>query len=302
MPKQKRKTPKERFDLNSVFVAGTIIKLWGRGEDVFARLRVSTRGKIEEAEDAFVSYVNLRFSEGEVQGNPVSLSPGVQVRIAGFLTHTSYHERILKFLDAAGAKGFLDGVPEEDLAAWRNINFLRRNAMLNVLGIHWIGSDVEFGKKTLAESKENNSVSLEGIVARLWEYPHKEGVHLFARLACYDRWTPTALGKADHFGRPRRKPHYLTIKLPDGRAGGVPVKLEKKMRVRVTGFMADQGGHVTLRENLLDTGSDEVIQLMGRLPNADKLSETSAQQSSLHIEASALIAYSSPKRGLKPYP
>ena len=123
MSKQKRKVPKERFDLNSVVVAGTVIKLWGRGEDVFARLCVSTRGKIEETEDAFASYVNLRFPEGEVQGNPVSLSPGVQVRIAGFLTHTSYHERILKFLDTAGAKNFLEGVPEEDLAAWRNINF-----------------------------------------------------------------------------------------------------------------------------------------------------------------------------------
>ena len=292
MSKQKRRSPKERFDLNSVVVAGTVQKLWGRGEDVFARLRVSTRGKIEETEDKFVSYVNLRFPEGEVQGNPVSLSPGVQVRITGFLTHTSYHERILKFLDAAGAKSFLDCVPEEDLAAWRNINFLRRNAMLNVLGIHWIGSDAEFGKKKLAESEENNNVSLEGIVARLWEYPHKAGIHLFARLACYDRWTPTVPGKADHFGRPRRKPHYLTVKLLDGKAGGVPIKLEKKMRVRVTGFMADQGGRVTLRENLLDTGSEEVIQLMGRLPNADKLAEISAQQSSLHIEAEALVVYS----------
>jgi hypothetical protein len=299
MSKQKRRSPKERFDLNGVVVAGTVIKLWGRGEDVFARLRVSTRGKIEETEDAFASYVNLRFPEGEVQGNPVSLSPGVQVRIAGFLTHTSYHERILKFLDAAGAKNFLEGVPEEDLAAWRNINFLRRNAMLNVLGIHWIGSDAEFGKKKLAESKDNNNVSLEGIVARVWEYRHKEGVHLFARLACYDKWTPTVPGKADHFGRPRRKPHYLTVKLPDGKAGGVPVKLEKKMRVRVTGFMADQGECVTLRENLLDTGSEEVIKLMGRLPNADKLADISAQQTSLHIEAGALIVYSAVKKGLK---
>jgi hypothetical protein len=298
MSKKKRNAPKERFDLNSVVVAGTIIKLWGRGEDVFARLRVSSRGKIEEAEDAFVSYVNLRFPEGEVQGNPVSLSPGVQVRITGFLTHTSYHERILKFLDAAGAKSFLDSVPDDDLTAWRNINFLRRNAMLNVLGIHWIGSDAEFGKKKLAESKENNIVSLEGIVARLWEYSHKEGVHLFARLACYDKWAPIVPGKEDHFGRPHRKPHYLTIKLPNGKAGGVPVKLEKKMRVRVSGKMADLGGRVTLRENLLDIGSEEVIKLLGRLPNADKLGEISAQQSSLHIEAEALVVYSMVRKEL----
>ena len=297
--KKKRSTPKERFDLNSVVVAGTVQKLWGRGEDVFARLRVSTRGKIEETDSKFVSYVNLRFPEGEVQGNPVSLSPGVQVRIAGFLTHTSYHERILKFLDTSGAKNFLENVPEEDLAAWRNINFLRRNAMLNVLGIHWIGSDAEFGKGKLAESKENNNVSLEGIVARIWEYRYKEGVHIFARLACYDKWTPTVPGKADHFGRPRRKPHYLTIKLPDGKAGGVPMKLEKKMRVRVIGKIADQGERISLREKLLDMGSESVIQLMARLPNAGKLSEISAYQMSLHIEAEALVVYSRNKQGLK---
>ena len=299
MSKQKRKAPKERFDLNSVIVAGTVIKLWGRGEDVFARLRVSTRGKIEEAEDAFASYVNLRFPEGKVQGSPVSLSPGAQVRIAGFLTHTSYRERILKFLDAAGARNFLNGVPEEDLAAWRNINFPRRNAMLNVLGIHWIGSDAEFGEEGLRESSSNNNTVIEGIVADTWEYPYDGGVHLFARLASYDKWTPTVPGKADHFGRPRRKPHYLTIKLLNGKAGGVPVTLKKKMRVRVTGSMGQQGNSETLRGKLLDTGSGEVIKLMGRLPNADKLADISAQQTSIHIEVEALVVYSAVRKGFK---
>ena len=284
---------KEQFDLNKVDVVGIVQKLWGRGGDVFARLRVSTRGKIEETEDSFVSYVNLRFPEGEVQGNPVSLSPGVLISITGFLTHTSYRERILKFLDTAGEKDFLDGVPEEDLKAWRNINFLRRNAMLNVLELHLLGD------KKLADGRKNNRVTLEGIVAKIWEYPYKDGVHLFARLACYDQWTPVLPDKRDRLGRPRRKPHYLTVKVPDGKTGGVPIKLEKKMRVRVTGFMADQGGRITLRENLLNTGSEEIVALMGRLPNADKLGEISAQQSSLHVEAESLIVYSATRKKLK---
>jgi hypothetical protein len=57
------------------------------------------------------------------------------------------------------------------------------------------------------------------------------------------------------------------------------------------------GGCVTLRENLLDTGREEVIRLMGRLPNADKLADISAQQSSLHIEAEALVVYSAVRKG-----
>ena len=292
---------KEHFDLNGVQVIGTVQKLWGRGSDVFARLRVSTRGKIEEAEDAFSYYINLRFPEGEVQGTPVSLSPGIPIRVAGFLTHTQYQERILKFLDAAGASNFLENTPDEDRKAWSQIRFRRRNAMLNVLGVQWVGTDVQLGDVSLLKEygEAKNKVNLEGIVAKVWEYPHSEGVHLFIRIACYDKYTPTVSGQEDRFGRPRRKPHYLTVKIPDGKVNGIPIRLEKKLRVRVTGKMADQGGRSTLREQLLDMGSEEIIALMGRLPNADKLSEIGAQHSSLHVEAEALIVYSAVRKGLK---
>ena len=136
-------------------------------------------------------------------------------------------------------------------------------------------------------------------MAKVWEYPHSEGVHLFVRIACYDKYTPIVSGQEDRFGRPRRKPHYLTVKIPDGKANGIPIRLEKKLRIRVTGKMADQGGSITLREKLLDMGSESVIQLMARLPNADKMGEISAQQASLHVEAEALIVYSRNKQGLK---
>lgn len=46
-------------------------------------------------------------------------------------------------------------------------------------------------------------------------------------------------------------------------------------------------------------GSEEVIGLMGRLPNADKLSEITAQQSSLHVEAEAVVVYSAVRKRLK---
>ncbi len=291
----------EHFDLNGVQVIGTVQKLWGRGGDVFARLRVSTRGEIEEVEDAFSYYINLRFQEGGVQGTPVSLSPGNLIQVAGFLTHTQYHERILKFLDAAGAKDFLDLTPEEDRQMWSRIRFRRRNAMLNVLGIQWVGTDVKLGDVGVLREygKAQNKVSIEGIVARVWEYPYRDGAHLFVRIASYDKHTPITPGQEDRFGRPRRKPHYLTVKFPDGKVNGIPIRLEKKLRIRVTGKMADLDGSSTLREQLLDMGSEEVIGLMGRLPNADKLSEIKAQQSSLHVEAEAVVVYSAVRKGLK---
>ena len=173
--------------------------------------------------------------------------------------------------------------------------------MLNVLGIQWIGTDVQFGEAELLKEYEDaqNKVTLEGIVAKVWEYPHSDGAHLFIRIASYDKYTPTVPGQGDRFGRPRRKPHYLTVKFIDGTVNGIPIKLEKKLRIRITGKMADQGGRSTLREELLDTGSEEVIALMGRLPNADKLSEISAQQSSVHVEAESLIVYSATRKKLK---
>jgi len=49
--KQARQRVSEQFDLNTIKAAGTIIKLWGRNRDVFARLRVSLRGELRETDD-----------------------------------------------------------------------------------------------------------------------------------------------------------------------------------------------------------------------------------------------------------
>jgi hypothetical protein len=38
--------------------------------------------------------------------------------------------------------------------------------------------------------KSMNRTQVEGIVARVWEYRHDEGVDLFARIAVYDKHTP----------------------------------------------------------------------------------------------------------------
>ena len=290
---------KERFDLNSGFAQGVVQRLWGRGNDVFARLRVPTGGSDEEK----VTYITLRFPEGRVAGTPVTLSPGIEIKVGGFLTQTKFTETILKVLDAAGEREFLANVPVDDKEAWTRISFVRRNAMLNVLAAAWVGADLALGETGLfdefAQSDASSGVALEGVIASTWEYTHDAGVHLFARLACYDPHTPIAEGKGDRFGRPRRRPHYVTIKMEDGKVDGFPVKLAKKMRLRVLGFLEDQGGRVNLHEQLLDTGKSEVIELMSRLPNADRLAEIVSQQSSIHIKATSLIVYSDARKGLK---
>ena len=68
-----------------------------------------------------------------------------------------------------------------------------------------------------------------------------------------------------------------------------------KDRMRVTGELQDQGYRITLHEALLRTGSQAVVDLMQRLPNADQMQEITAQQESLHIRASSVIVYSNYK-------
>ena len=63
-PRHRR--PAEQFDINSAKLAGEVQKLWGRGGDVFARLRVSQRGLLVETDEAQSSFTNLRFANGMV--------------------------------------------------------------------------------------------------------------------------------------------------------------------------------------------------------------------------------------------
>src|SRR5258706_1879526 len=96
----------EQFDLNMATVAGTIIRLWGRSGDVFARLRVSQRGEVCETEDAHSVYINVRIPNGMINNTPVTLQPEDVVFIKGFVTHAGYDETLRKFLSSAGEPTF----------------------------------------------------------------------------------------------------------------------------------------------------------------------------------------------------
>ena len=93
----------------------------------------------------------------------------------------------------------------------------------------------------------------------------------------------------DGWQQQRRKPWFL---FTGGKVAGRPVTAKLKDRLRVTGTIGEQATKVTLHQALLETGSEEVVALLGRLPNADNTQEIQAQQESLHVEAVSLIAYS----------
>lgn len=276
----------EQFDLNIATVAGTIMKLWGRNRDVFLRLRVSLRGDVQESEDAQSCYVTIRIPDGMIGGKLVSLQPGIVVRVEGYITHANYEETLRRFLNVADAESFLEKhVPQEDLEAWRLIQFRRQNAVLNAVKI-------ESAALKKDQEKPVNIADLEGVVARKWEYPRDKGINQFIRVAVYDEFAPVKEDRKGNFGRPYRQPHYVNILLPNGKTSdGVEIKVKTKQRIRVRGEFRDQGRKVTLRDALVSLGSSDVVEMMGRVINPETMDDIAVQQESLHVLANAVIVY-----------
>lgn len=265
----------EQFDLNTVKAAGVITKLWGRNGDVFARLRIA------QDVEATPTHITLRIPEGMIGDVPITLKEGDAARIEGYLAHMAYVESLRRFLETAGESRFFDQqVPPDDLDMWRSIAFRRQNALVNVL------------KLESNDLRQINFVDLEGVIAKLWEYPRDREVDLFARLACYDQHAPQGEGTRN-FGRVVRLPHYINIKFPGGRtSNGVSVALREKQRMRVRGELRDGGKPVTLREQLNLLGSSQVVELMNRVRNPELLQQISAMHESLYVLASAMVLYS----------
>lgn len=284
----------EQFDLNTVKLAGTIIKLWGRNRDVFVRLRVSLRGVLRETEDVHSCYMNLRIADGLVKDSPVTLQVNDVIRITGYATHVRYDETLRRFLNAAGEPNFIEEhVPLDDREAWRAIAFSRQNAIVNVLDLHLIPAASESGKKKNSSEVVEvvNFVDMEGIVANLWEYPRDAVIDRFIRIAVYDEHAPAGRGTGN-FGRVLRLPHYINILFPGGRTStGKDIVLKKKQRLRVRGEFCDRGQVTTLHESLMGLGSSLIAECMQRVDNPELLHQITLQQESLHLLAKAVVVY-----------
>ncbi len=305
----------EKFDLNTVTLSGAIHNVWGSGDDVFARLGVSKRGLLVEEEDADLIYVTLRFADGAVAGQPISIQKGSLVKVRGYLTHREYNESLRKFLNDVHAQTFFDLVPADDLPAWRNLTLKRHNGVMNVLemiildragapttrfGFEGDDSENRTTRGSVVQNHDGhdsptaeNHAKLEGIVARIWEYPRDHEIDTFVRLAVYDAYTPVNPKRERNFGRPQRLAHYVTVRFPCGKtSSGSIIRLKTKMRIRVTGELQHRMWPATLREELVALGKPFVIKMMQRVQNAERMDEIKSQQESLHILANAVVVYS----------
>lgn len=274
------KTPGEMFDLNAVSLTGKAIGLWGRNGDVFVRMQIQPQLSLP-ATDCFV---NVCIPNGMLGGSLVTLQKGDLLRVAGFVRQTNFTESIRNFLNDAGEPDFIEKyVPTDDVSAWRNIRFKRRNALVEAADI-----------KILAEiGKPLNMIDLEGMITETWTYPRGEVTDVFSRVAVYDKFT-LQTGKDGNWGRKRRIAHYVNILFPEGKPLGAdrPLRLVSRQRIRVRGELRDKWNTVSFHELLMKTGDSMVIDLLQNVHDKDQLHAIKTQQESLHVLADAAVLYS----------
>ena len=265
--------PQERFDTNQVALSGAITRIWARGSDVFARL--DTGNSIEAGDDQseVVYRATLLFPGGRITGQEVSLLKGDCLNLSGYLVDINQSESLQDFLRKAEKPELLDeiqsyGIPETALDA------RARRSMTCV-----IAENLDH----LSAAVALNSVCLEGVIARVWDYDR----HRFARLAVYDRNTLTTNQEGKN-GRPRRIPHYVTVQFLDGQVSGRPVSLKVKDRIRASGYLVDRPYSEDFRNFLLDTHQAEIL---SKIPNSDDVADLRIRRSSACVIVQTMIQF-----------
>jgi len=201
----------ERFDLNRTQVSGLVQRIWDYGEDIFVRL------EFVPDEDRPPRYITLKIPGGMVDGQFVSIQPGERIQVEGYLTDAPYTESIQEYLRDAKTKPFYEDSDHPE--TWEQIVIKRVGTQIVVTSLASITSDPQL-----------NSVMIQGVVVRSW----KGGADSFARLAIYDQHTEI-IGHNEKKGLPRRKPHYVTVRIPGGEVDGKKIVVNKHNRLRASG-------------------------------------------------------------------
>ena len=257
----------EQFDINRCTVSGIVQKIWDRDGDIFLRLA------FKPEEDKPLRYLTARLPQGMVGGKLVSLQPGDKLRLFGYLVDAPYTETIREFLWDARKKDLQDELGEK----LKDVRVKRMGTRLDVLSLERLRPDASPGPA---------DVSLQGVVAKTWN----SSTHLMARLAVYDEHTEIISKNGNGNGnRPKRKPHYVTVRFPDSKAGEQEIKLAKRNRVRLAGSVQIRFYRETLREVLIRSKAADRI---GDLDGIDP-SEIFAIRDTVNVTANSAIVLGS---------
>ncbi len=265
----------ERFDINRCIVGGLVQKIWDYEEDIFLRLA------FQPGDGEKQRYLTVRLPQGMVNGTLVSLQPGMNIRVSGYLADSPYIETLAEFLRDARKNGLLSRLNDK----FQEVHLERVGTRLDALELEFLAPDHAYHPA---------DVQLQGIVTRLWE----SGVHLMARLAVYDPYTQVISGDGKR-GLPRRKPHYISVRFRGGKVGNQSITLKKGVRIRLNGRLQIRFYRETLREVLVRSGN---ATLVGDLEGIVDPDEVSAVRDSVLVEAHAAIVLASVQRMAEPQP
>ncbi len=245
----------KHFDINRCTLSGQVMRVWDWGEDVLFRLAFVPEGANSPRQ------ITLYTPQGVVDGQLIDIAPGDFVRADGYLHDIEFDETLADFLRFARVSEF-----KESGEGWGTVAFKRSHVRMTVLGVERIA----------AEEVSPPRVVLQGVVTRSWPLRKRTAV----RLAVYDEYT-TIVAAAN--GKPeRRRPHYLTVVLPEGRTA------RRGERIRASGTLHVRLYRESLEHALLRNGYAELLHSADR----DYLERISALRSSVSINAHAASVFS----------
>lgn len=269
----------EQFDANFAALQGKVyrVQVW-KDSSLLAEVQpVDVNNRIA-----------LIFPGGQMAGEDISLMPGDDLNVKGWIRDAPYAETLQEFLVRARQKELLEKYPE----LGSNSGISRRRSLTCLV------PEIHAQKPSSGGSGlENNYVRVDGVITRVWRY----GNHAYIRLAVYDQHTPEIPGQVGNGGRPRREPHYLSVQFTQSQVDGrliriagrgeafVPGTLRPEDRIRVTGRFILRRYQETLRDFL---GAAKRLDLAAQLTDGDRLlDEVRALYYQTAVEARKIVQF-----------
>jgi hypothetical protein len=282
----------ERFNANKAEIQGIVYKIWPSPDEsdrtIFARLQVDEETNEQGA--GHPARLTLAFLDGKVAGRPFNLLRGEHIQVNGYMVDYDRPETLEAFIAKCQRRDLLEEQPE--LAKIASASVKRPMTCL----IPTEKDSLDGLPKTEYHDlvwDHSNTALLEGVVVSTWDYAQ----HKFIRLAVYDRNTTVLQEKGM---RPRRRPHYVTIQLTNGKIGEVEIELMGKRsrpkpnairigdRIGVQGRFTQQPQWDNLRSFIIRSGQAAVL---AKLPDTDRYSEIRFSSPMTVVEALWFVQY-----------
>jgi hypothetical protein len=289
--KSMQHTP-ERFNTNTVSAQGIVYKIWPspkpKDRTIFARVQLDQK---DEQSNTKPARITVAFRNGKIAGRPFNLLRGEHIQISGYLVDMDRQETLENFLAKCKRRDLIEEQPK--LAAIAGKANVRR-PMTCIIPTEKDSLDglTKTDFNDLAWDNTNSAL-LEGVVASVWTYMQ----HGFIRLAIYDEHT-TIL--EENGNRPRRKPHYITVQLTDGKIGDIAIEflgnngkpkpntIRRGDRIAVQGRFTQQAQWDNLRNFIIKSRHAAVL---SELPDTDRYSEIRFSSPMTVIEAQWFVQY-----------